>query len=62
EDKHYCSVRNDLAFDEVKTIFEKYYNGDESFQTLVEFKNLDFGGKSGCLGALLLFPWLCLMR
>ena len=62
EDKHYSSVRDDLSLDEAKTIFEKYYNGDERFQTVVEFKAAEPTGKSGCLGALLLFPLLCFMK
>ena len=62
DDKNYCTVRDDLSLDEAKTIFERYYGGDESFQTVVEFKAAAPAGKSGCLVSLLFFPFLCLIK
>jgi hypothetical protein len=62
EDKHFSSVRDDLSLDEAKVIFEKYYNGDEGFQTVVEFKAGMPDAKSGCLASLLFFPFLCFMK
>ena len=62
DDKNYCTVRDDLSLDEAKTIFERYYEGDESFQTVVEFQADPATGKSGCLAALLCFPLLWLIK
>ena len=62
EDKHYCTIRDDLSLDEAKTVFERYYKGDESFRDVVEFKTGMPGAKSGCLTSLLFFPFLWLIK
>ena len=62
EDKHYCTVRDDLSLDEAKTIFERYHRGDASFRDVVEFKVGMPGPKQGCLASLIFFPFLWLIR